>query len=54
MKKTIFAVALWLYGAVLFDHDNDPHEMKNLANDPKYKDTVAEMKQLLARLPPTK
>jgi len=38
-------------GAVLFDHDNDPHEMTNLASDPKYKDTVAEMKRLLARLP---
>jgi arylsulfatase A-like enzyme len=38
-------------GAVLFDHDNDPHEMKNLADDPKYKDTVAEMKKLLAKLP---
>jgi iduronate 2-sulfatase len=37
-------------GAVLFDHDSDPHEMTNLANDPKYKDTVAEMKRLLARL----
>jgi len=38
-------------GAVLFDHDNDPHELTNLANDPKYQGTVAEMKRLLARLP---
>jgi iduronate 2-sulfatase len=39
-------------GAVLFDHDSDPHELKNLANEAKYKDTVAEMKQLLGKLPP--
>jgi arylsulfatase A-like enzyme len=39
-------------GAVLFDQDNDPHEMTNLANEPKHKDTVAEMKRLLAKLPP--
>lgn len=38
-------------GAVLFDHENDPHEMKNLAEDAKYKDIVAEMKKLLAKLP---
>jgi iduronate 2-sulfatase len=41
-------------GAVLFDHQHDPHEMTNLASDPKYKDTVAEMKKLLAQLPPRK
>jgi iduronate 2-sulfatase len=39
-------------GAVLFDHDNDPHEMTNLANEPQYKDTVVEMKRFLAKLPP--
>jgi arylsulfatase A-like enzyme len=39
-------------GAVLFDHDSDPHEMTNLADDPKYANTVAEMKRLLAKLPP--
>jgi arylsulfatase A-like enzyme len=38
-------------GAVLFDHDLDPHEMTNLADDPKHKDTVAEMKDLLEKLP---
>jgi arylsulfatase A-like enzyme len=38
-------------GAVLFDHDNDPHEMKNLAEDPAHVQTLAEMKKLLARLP---
>jgi iduronate 2-sulfatase len=41
-------------GAVLFDHDNDPHEMANLANDPQHKDTVAEMQRLLAKLPAAK
>jgi arylsulfatase A-like enzyme len=39
-------------GAVLFDHQSDPHEMKNLANDPQHAGTVAEMKKLLAKLPP--
>ena len=39
-------------GAVLFDHENDPHEMRNLANDAKYKETVTDMKRLLAKLPP--
>jgi uncharacterized sulfatase len=38
-------------GALLFDHQSDPHEMKNLAGDPKHAATVAEMKRLLARLP---
>ncbi len=41
-------------GAVLFDHQNDPHEMTNLASDPKHKDTVVEMKKLLAKLPARK
>jgi arylsulfatase A-like enzyme len=38
-------------GAVLFDHDADPHEMKNLAADPAQAQVVAEMKKVLARLP---
>jgi arylsulfatase A-like enzyme len=38
-------------GAMLFDHDRDPHEMKNLANDPAQAAVVAEMKTLLQRLP---
>jgi uncharacterized sulfatase len=38
-------------GAMLFDHDNDPHEMTNLANDPQHKETVAQMQALLAKLP---
>ena len=41
-------------GAVLFDHQSDPHEMKNLADDPQYKSVVEEMKALLAKLPPRK
>jgi uncharacterized sulfatase len=35
-------------GAELYDHENDPHEWHNLANDPKYVDTVAEMRRFLA------
>ncbi len=38
-------------GAVLFDEQADPHEMKNLADDPAHKQVVAEMKGLLAKLP---
>jgi len=38
-------------GAVLFDEQADPHEMKNLVNDPANKQVVAEMKALLAKLP---
>jgi arylsulfatase A-like enzyme len=38
-------------GALLFDHDKDPHEMANLANEPAHAAVVAEMKALLAKLP---
>ena len=31
--------------------DADPHELKNLAADPKYSNILAEMKALLARMP---
>ena len=41
-------------GAVLFDHDSDPHEMKNLASDPDHADVVKQMKSLLAKLPERK
>jgi arylsulfatase A-like enzyme len=41
-------------GAVLFDHEKDPQEMKNLVDDPQHKAVVAEMKGLLAKLPPRK
>ena len=35
-------------GVELYDHDNDPHEWKNLANDPEYAETVRELRQLLS------
>ncbi len=38
-------------GEVLFDEQNDPHELKNLAGDPKHAAKLAEMKALLAKLP---
>jgi iduronate 2-sulfatase len=37
--------------AMLFDLQKDPHELKNLANDPSYAKTVAEMKKLLGQMP---
>jgi arylsulfatase A-like enzyme len=41
-------------GAMLFDAQADPHELKNLAEDPKHAGTVAEMKKLLERVQPKK
>jgi arylsulfatase A-like enzyme len=38
-------------GAMLFDRQKDPHELKNLANDPAHAKVVAEMKALLAKMP---
>lgn len=38
-------------GAMLFDHTKDPHELKNLANDPAHAKVVKEMKALLERMP---
>lgn len=38
-------------GAVLFESAKDPHELKNLAEDPKYAAAVKEMRALLAKLP---
>jgi uncharacterized sulfatase len=35
------------HGRELYDHENDPHEFRNLAEDPEYAKTVAEMKALL-------
>jgi iduronate 2-sulfatase len=44
--------AEWKDGsAMLFDHTRDPHELKNLANDPEHAETVAKMKRLLRKLP---
>jgi len=37
-------------GIELYDHDNDPHEYKNLAKDEAHAKTVAEMKKLLKKL----
>ena len=38
-------------GRMLFDETRDPHELKNLAEDPAYAKTVAEMKKLLKQIP---
>jgi arylsulfatase A-like enzyme len=38
-------------GAMLFDETKDPHELKNLAEDPTYAKTVQEMKKLLKQIP---
>jgi uncharacterized sulfatase len=45
--------ALGKQGEELYDHDNDPRELHNLAADPKHADTVAEMKALLKQAHPT-
>ncbi len=33
--------------AELYDHENDPHEQRNLADDPKFTTTVEELRKLL-------
>jgi arylsulfatase A-like enzyme len=38
-------------GAMLFDHDNDPHETQNAINDPEYANVVEEMKTSLTTGP---
>jgi len=38
-------------GAMLFDRRKDPHELKNLANDPAHAKVVQEMKALLKQIP---
>lgn len=38
-------------GVQLYDHETDPHEYVNLAEDPKHAANVAEMKKLLAAEP---
>jgi uncharacterized sulfatase len=40
-------------GIELYDHDADPHEYTNLANDTKHADVLKELRALLAaKLPP--
>src|SRR5262249_40622461 len=36
-------------GAMLFDHDGDPHETKNLADDPKFAEGKAGLAALLRK-----
>ena len=36
-------------GAELYDHDNDPRELKNLAKDPRSAKTLEEMKSLFKK-----
>lgn len=38
-------------GRMLYATEEDPHELKNLSEDPKYAKTVSEMKALLAKMP---
>jgi uncharacterized sulfatase len=38
-------------GTALFDHDQDPHEMRNVAQDPDHQAVAREHAQLLATLP---
>ena len=39
-------------GVELYDHDNDPHEYHNLADDPASANTIEELKRLLHPPPP--
>lgn len=39
-------------GVQLYDHEADPHEWNNLASEPKYAQTVAELKALLPKPAP--
>ena len=38
-------------GNMLYATEDDPHELKNLSNDPKYGSVVTEMKSILAKKP---
>jgi Arylsulfatase A and related enzymes len=37
------------HGVELYDHDNDPGEMKNLAHDPRYADIIADHQKLVRK-----
>lgn len=39
-------------GAELYDHENDPHELHNLANDPAQKQTIEDLKKFLPEVWP--
>lgn len=41
-------------GAELYDHDQDPQELHNLAGDAKYADIVATMKGHLKQVHPSR
>ncbi len=50
MRTPRYRYIEWLAGEAgveLYDHDNDPDEVHNLAKDPKYKDLVAQLKKQL-------
>jgi hypothetical protein len=32
---------------MLFDHENDPHELRNLAGDPSFAEIIADLQQRL-------
>jgi arylsulfatase A-like enzyme len=36
-------------GAMLFDHNADPHELRNFAHDPPHAETVATLRKQLAQ-----
>ena len=38
-------------GHMLFDIEKDPHELKNLADDPKYAKTVEQLRNELRKMP---
>ena len=40
-------------GAMLFDHDTDPHELRNLAHDPAHAEIVTALRKQLRQSPVT-